>query len=412
MVSGSVHLHCAPWVAPVCQPVMADGALAVCGSTIVAAASQAQLRAQFPQAKETVHANAVLTPALINAHVHLELSHLAELAGQPHHGTFTQWITRLLALREQLGAASAQAKQAALETAQHQYDSGVSVLADIGNTQLGVELAAHFPGLLLPFKEYLGLAAFTLEKNLLRLQQEPPGIQCTGHAPYSTHPRLLQQLKQRSQALGHVFPIHTAEIAAEGMMLGQGRGEMVEFVRQRGFWDGSFTPDADGASGSIQYLGKLGLLDRHTLCVHGVHVNEPEMDLLAATQAKICLCPGSNRFLGVGKAPVSQYLAHGLLPALGTDSLASNPELSIWREMQLLSEDHPGVDHQTIFAMATQGGAAALGVEHDYGTLAPGKKADLLAIPLPPGQASTGQVMAYLVQTGSRITPTRILGIK
>ena len=410
MTPDSVHLHCAPWVAPVCQPMLSDGAVALCGQTIVAVGKQTQLASQFPQAQQTSHDNAVLIPTLINAHIHLELSHLAELTAQPQHGTFTQWISRLLTLREHLGAVSKAATEAALQTAHQQYNTGVSVLADIGNTQLGIDLAASFPGLLLPFKEYLGLAAFTLEKNLLRLQQEPPESQCTGHAPYSTHPRLLQQLKQRAQMLGHVFPIHTAEIAAEGTMLGQGHGEMVEFVRQRGFWDGSFIPDAGGETGSIHYLGKLGVLDKHTLCVHGVYVSEAEIELLAATQTKLCLCPGSNRFLGVGKAPVKHYLEHGILPALGTDSLASNPEVSIWREMQLLSEDHPEIDHHAILAMATQGGALALGVANDCGTLSPGKKADILAVQLPSTPWTTKKVLAYLVQTGSRIRPTRILG--
>ena len=139
-------------------------------------------------------------------------------------------------------------------------------------------------------------------------------------------------------------------------------------------------------------------------------LSEAEIELLAATQTKLCLCPGSNRFLGVGKAPVKHYLEHGILPALGTDSLASNPEVSIWREMQLLSEDHPEIDHHAILAMATQGGALALGVANDYGTLSPGKKADILAVQLPSIPWTTKKILAYLVQTGSRIRPTRILG--
>lgn len=412
MTPGSVHLHCAPWVAPVCAAVLEDGAVAIDGRSVVAVGPRAELCARFPGAARTIHADTVLTPALINAHIHLELSHLVTLTAKPHQGTFTQWISSLLALRERLGATGAIARQAALQTAQQQYADGVSVLADIGNTQLGFDLTPYFSGLLLPHKEYLGLAAFTLDKNVQRLQQEPPTVRCTGHAPYSTHPHLLQQLKQRAKNLGHTFSIHTAEIAAEGAMLSCGSGEMVEFVRQRGFWDDSFTPDGNGEPGSISYLSKLGLLDQQTLCVHGVHVSEPEMELLASTQAKICLCPGSNRFLGVGSAPVGHYLAHGILPALGTDSLASNPELSIWREMQILGEDHPEIDPRTIFAMATQGGAIALGMENEYGTLAPGKKADFLAVPLPPMQRNAEQVMAYLVRTGSHIRPTRILGIR
>ena len=87
------------------------------------------------------------------------------------------------------------------------------------------------------------------------------------------------------------------------------------------------------------------------------------MDLLAETKSKVCLCPGSNRYLGAGTAPVENYLRRGILPALGTDSLTSNPVLSLWREMRLLAEEHPAVDPADILRMATLGGAEALGLE-------------------------------------------------
>ena len=83
----------------------------------------------------------------------------------------------------------------------------------------------------------------------------------------------------------------------------------------------------------MEYLDSLGVLDSNTLCVHAVHVSKAEIVTLAEKKVRVCLCPGSNRFLGVGKAPVTEFLAHGILPALGTDSRASNTRLSMWREM-------------------------------------------------------------------------------
>jgi cytosine/adenosine deaminase-related metal-dependent hydrolase len=73
----------------------------------------------------------------------------------------------------------------------------------------------------------------------------------------------------------------------------------------------------------------------------------------------------------------------GILPALGTDSPASNPVIDLWNEMRLLAEDHPAIDHEKIFAMATLGGAQALHVDEDYGSLAIGKKARLLHVSSP-----------------------------
>ena len=80
--------------------------------------------------------------------------------------------------------------------------------------------------------------------------------------------------------------------------------------------------------------------------------------------------------------PLEKYLHNGMLPALGTDSLTSNPEISMWREMRLLAEDHPGVDSSDILKMATLGGAESLGLADDFGTFEYGKKAAILTVKL------------------------------
>jgi len=402
----SIRIHAAPWVVPVCRGAIRDGGVAVHRGIILAVDTLPRLQQQYPQAPVVAHPAAVLVPALVNAHIHLELSHLAALAAAPLDATFTGWIVRLLQLRDTLGAIGEQAEQAARRIADQQYRSGVSVLADIGNTAIGRTLASSFPGTLLPYREYLGLAEQTLAKNVQRLSQEDDADLCSGHAPYSTHPRLLRRLKERARGLGHVFPIHTAEPAAEGEMIREGRGEMVEFVRQRGFWDDSFVPR--GSGGSIHYLRDLGLLDHRTLCIHAIHVVDEEIRIIAGEGVKVCLCPGSNQFLATGTAPVRAYLDHGILPALGTDSLASNPELSLWREMRLLAAAHPTVTPAEILRMATLGGAEALGLGHCLGTLEAGKEADLLAVRLAEDPESEEQVYRLLVTSVGHPEPERI----
>ena len=130
----------------------------------------------------------------------------------------------------------------------------------------------------------------------------------------------------------------------------------------------------------VGYLENLGILDDNTLCVHCVHLGDREIQLLAGTGTHVCLCPGSNRFLGVGTAPLEKILAAGILPALGTDSIASNPVLDLWQEMSILAEEHQSVDSATILAMATLGGAKALHRETDFGALAPGCRARFLHV--------------------------------
>ena len=400
------QMHTAPWIVPVGGPVIMDGGVVVEQGRIVAVDQRPVLERQFPEAVVVEHPGSALTPALTNAHIHLELSHLAELAAKPFATTFTGWIVQLLYLRDNLGVTGELVEEAARQVAQQQYQQGVGVLLDIGNTPVAQQLISEFQGHLYPHKEYLGLAAFTLEKNLQRLYDEPDWVRCSAHAPYSTHPQLIKALKKRACSLNHVFPIHVAEPVAEGHMLAEGRGEMVDFVRTRGFWDGSFQPP--GQSGSIRYLNKLDVLDERTLCVHAVHLDDEEIRMIAGEGAHVCLCPGSNQFLQVGTAPLQQFLEAGILPALGTDSAASNPELSLWREMALLAQIHPQVDPEHIFAMATKGGAQALGLGQTMGTLEPGKRADILVVPVSASLQTAQQLMRYLVTVEKNGEPDRV----
>ncbi len=396
-----VVIHRAPWLFSMAGPALANGAVAVRDSCIVEVGPFSDLRGRIPGAVIVDHPDCVLMPGLVNAHIHLELSHLAHLAQENTGLPFVAWLETMLAERERLGAVGPVVEEAARKTLQDQHAIGVIALGDIGNTPLARTLTNEFAGILLPFLEYLGLGRRSLVPALKKLGRHGDDIACTAHAPYSTHPELLRALKKRSDNLGNMFPIHVAEPASETELLCEGRGELADFLRQRGFYENVFQGAAIDITGSVRYLHSLGVLDAKTVCVHGVHVSKDEIGLLAQAGAKVCLCPGSNRFLHVGRAPVTDYLTAGILPGLGTDSAASNPELSIWHEVRCIAKDHPAVDPMTILKMATIGGARTLGIEAGYGTLEPGKSASLLAVSIPGWITRQQEVADYLVQSGS-----------
>jgi len=383
-------------------PPLRDGAVAIQDHTIVACAPFAHLEAEFTQAEVVDHPQSVLMPGLVNAHIHLELSNLAYLAQGDLPASFSGWIAEMLQERESLGVVGSHVEAAAQKMLTEQYDSGVLVLADIGNTNIGGKLAGSFPGTLFPFLEYLGLSKASLGSALKKLAKTDEQVACTAHASYSTHPELIRALKQRADRLGQLFPLHVAEPESESSLLDDGSGEMAEFLKKRGFYEDVFTRGGQKKSseGAVAYLHRLGILNSRTLCVHAVHVSEDEIELLQKSQANVCLCPGSNRFLQVGKAPVSAYLRRGILPALGTDSAASNPCPSLWSEMSLLAEDHPGVAPHDILRMATLGGALALGVENRYGALASGRVAHFLSLPLQDDPRNAEDLCAALVSAG------------
>ena len=105
--------------------------------------------------------------------------------------------------------------------------------------------------------------------------------------------------------------------------------------------------------------------------------------------------------MGVGVPPVQKMLAHNIPLVLGTDSLASNPRLSLWREMQVLREDHPDLPPGAVFAMASVNGARLLGFRGRIGTVAPGVSSSLLAVRCPAKNGA--EVLEYLTSVGTDI---------
>lgn len=390
-------LHRAPFVVPVGAPLITDGAVLTENGLILDVGLFADLRTT-PGTRIIDHPGTILTPALVNGHIHLELAHLSELGQRATPKNFVEWIGNLARLREKKGGQGGFAKaQALLDSLYH---SGVGLAADIGNLPASRGIGGKSRVRVLFFLEMLGLSQQAAERNfqqLADLDRENEDVACTAHAPYSTVVNLLQGLKKRAGEKKQLFPIHTAESADELEFLQNGSGPIRDFVEEKGVLDGSFTPP--GCT-SVEYLDRLGLLDHLTLCVHCVHLSDKEIELLYLRQAKVCLCPGSNRYMGVGKAPVEKILAQNILPALGTDSPASNPHCSIWEEMRLLCQDHPGIDPATVFAMATRGGAEALG-EAEYGTLGPGKAARFLAVKYDIGKDR--EIFDFLTRIGNKV---------
>jgi 5-methylthioadenosine/S-adenosylhomocysteine deaminase len=135
------------------------------------------------------------------------------------------------------------------------------------------------------------------------------------------------------------------------------------------------------------YLESIGFWGPRTLAAHGVWVSDDDIRVLARRQVGLSHNPESNMKLASGIAPVTRYLAAGIAVGLGTDGAASNNDLDMFEAMRqaaLLAKvatgDPTAVSAQTALDMATIGGARALGLETDIGSLEPGKKADLIAV--------------------------------
>jgi cytosine/adenosine deaminase-related metal-dependent hydrolase len=163
-------------------------------------------------------------------------------------------------------------------------------------------------------------------------------------------------------------------------------------LRAIGVWRDDWEPP--GCS-PVQYLDDLGVLDDRTLIVHGVHLDDAGLARLATLGCTLVTCPRSNRWVGVGAPPIPRFYRSGVRVAVGTDSLASVADLNLFAELADMRWLAPEVPARRLLESATLNGAVALGLEADLGTIAAGKRADLIAVNLPAG---VGDVEEYLVR--------------
>jgi cytosine/adenosine deaminase-related metal-dependent hydrolase len=333
--------------------------------------------------------NVALIPGLVNAHTHLEFSDLATpvLPALP----FTAWIRALVAVRRGRPTAAADSIATGLRES---HAAGSAVVGEI-LTASADDLAAacavagdERPSLVFAFREILGLPAsrsadqLALARAHLQAASLPAGVTAglSPHAPYSVHPDLIRGCVELCREMSAPLAIHLAETRAELELLDRGTGEFVEMLTAFGVWQ----PDAISRGGRpLDYLQMLAPLPR-ALVVHGNYLVEHEQRFLAEhPHLTVVYCPRTHAFFGHDPHPWRELLARGAAVAVGTDSRGSNPDLSLWRELQFLRTRFPDADPATILERGTLAGARALGCDTDFGTLTPGKRAALCAICLP-----------------------------
>jgi cytosine/adenosine deaminase-related metal-dependent hydrolase len=130
------------------------------------------------------------------------------------------------------------------------------------------------------------------------------------------------------------------------------------------------------------------------MVVHAVHLSDAALERLRRARAIVVTCPRSNEWVGAGPPRLAHFYAAGVPVAVGTDSLASAPSLNVFEELSEMRRIAPEVSAASLLESATRIGARALGLEREYGTIAPGKRAALIAVEVPGG---TTDVEEYLV---------------
>lgn len=366
----------ARWVFPVAGPPIANGRITIRGTQILTVEPASSRKADLDLG------NAAIVPGLVNAHTHLDLSGLRGLV--PPTPDFVGWLRGVIARRRTRGA---------METAadirsglQESLRFGTTLLGDIAAGGSTWSALSESPLWAMCFREVLGLpghrVATVWEEIGHWMEEHPDTPTCRAgvspHAPYSVHKALIE-------AASRLWPvcIHLAESMDEADLLDHHAGPIVSFLQDLGVWD------ANGLAPSFEWVKWKCSRAPLALFAHGNFLPSSPMSL----NSSVVYCPRTHAAFGHPAYPLAEFLAQGVRIALGTDSLASNPDLDILAEARFVREHHPQVSGERILRMATLSGAEALGFAAITGSLEAGKSADLVVVPLSEGEGEAHQIL-------------------
>ena len=326
-----------------------------------------------------------IAPGFVNAHCHVELSHL--------HGKFRKgtgmagFIDQINELRDWAG----RDKKVVLvkEWMDKMWADGVSAMADISNDDSSFEVKAEHPMYTRTFLEVFGSEpemcdGVMADVTALNVLADEAGIDAapTPHSCYTMSPQLLSASAAAGLEKGYLS-YHSQESQEEEDLLRSGSGAMYENRKRSGM----STPPVTGESSLKYFLDRLaavkqGPYDEHILLVHNVCLAQDDVDAAKKVMNNVywAICPLSNIFIHNALPPIALMRENGLSIMLGTDSLSSNDDLDMVKEMVCLHENFPEVPMNEILVWASANGARFLKKDDVLGTIVPGKKPGLVYI--------------------------------
>jgi cytosine/adenosine deaminase-related metal-dependent hydrolase len=371
--AGSVH--------PVTAPPIEDGAVLIDDRGKIVAVGRSRDVPNPPGAAAREFPDGLLVPGLVNCHTHLELTHLA---GRNSEREFARWIRTIRALKD--ATTPDEFTRSAEQGVRDSWAVGVTCVADTGSTGAVMHALHALGGRGICYHEVFGpdpaqarTSLAELEQALTRLgplasSQVRLGI--SPHAPYTVSEPLYRAVGDLARSMGLPLATHLAESREETELVREGRGAFADALRARGI---AVHPQDRSP---VQYLLRLGVWERATgwgwgwLCIHCVQVDEPDVAILRDAGVAVAHCPRSNLAHRHGAAPFAAFRRAGLRVGLGTDSVVSTGDVSLWSEAAAA-----GLGGEDALRMLTLEGARALALDSEIGSLEPGKAADLAVFP-------------------------------
>jgi cytosine/adenosine deaminase-related metal-dependent hydrolase len=313
------------------------------------------------------HYEGILAPGMINAHCHLELSHLKGTL--PEKTGLVDFLSSVIKSRATDPDQISECMQAAEK---EMYNNGTMAVIDICNTAGSVALKTKSALQWHSLVEVINLFDNNLEKQwqhynevLERFMQEArPGdhVNLTPHAPYSVSNQTHRAINDATKGL--LLSIHNQESHAENELFETGGGNFLGFYEKLGAPLPSFVASSKSSLKTYLPFYRNG---QTLILVHNSFIDEEDI-VFAKTHAHqhgltmfYCLCPNANLFIEDRLPPVDLLLKHNCSILIGTDSYASNKELSVAGEIHTLVNAFPALPLESLLRAATSEGAKALG---------------------------------------------------
>lgn len=326
-----------------------------------------------------------LVPGFVNTHCHVELSHLHR---KFRKGTgMAGFIDQINELRDWAGREVKQ--QLVKEWMDKMWADGVSAMADISNDDSSFDIKKSHPMYTRTFLEVFGSEPEMCEGVMedvaaLKTVAEQAGIDAapTPHSCYTMSPQLLSASASAGLEEGFLS-YHSQESQEEEDLLISGSGAMYENRKRSGM----STPPVTGESSLKYFIDRLAAAQpapyaQHILLVHNVCLSQSDIEAAKKVMKNVyfAICPLSNIFIHNALPPVDLMRENGLDITLGTDSLSSNDDLDMVKEMYCIHSAFPHVPMQEILTWASLNGARFLGKEDRFGSLEAGKQPGLVLV--------------------------------
>lgn len=319
-----------------------------------------------------------LCPGFINTHCHLELSHMKGII--PEHTGLPVFLTTVMEQRLPPGPDVLQ--QAITDAGNAMQAEGIVAVGDICNTAATLPYKLSSPIRWHNFIECMGFVDATAPQRLehsatvyAQFRSQKLAASLVPHAPYSVSPTLFRMIAAKEN--NTPLTIHNQECAAEDELYRRKAGPFLEFYRHF-----NIPPDGFEATGksSLQSFSPYFKDSGNLLLVHNTYTSAEDIRFAARPGVYWCLCPNANRYIENRLPDIPAFRENGATLTLGTDSLASNHQLSIWEEIQTLRRHYPAIPLSDIMQWATINGAEALGFSGTLGSFEKGKRPGIVKV--------------------------------